>query len=711
MSPLRTSNLCTFPMTGSFTPLFYLYFISIHLLSHISAVPAATPTSVNASEYVLRDVFQNKDTCYQESFVYVKALDAGKSSLFSALTSTKDCSARLNEDVLPDKLPSCPPGLIDLEVMPMYVEKSQISYPYANLNISVMIHSSINTVAFRLQCLSAADGADVYCSDMKDMYINGVKEWPCRGIQLSSKVVYPMKFSYTCFRLTPHSVYAINATVLPQKCRVSTIFTSPSFDDFFPEMLVDPAVSQKTISSTDPFWSPTIAADFSDDYAIWIRLGKAPRAECDTININVYKEHEDNKISFLKTLSVKCPENAVKWEDQDAGKYLLTAYVPIRGCKFFCDSKARGCSQCLRTHLNLVIKENRASLVWLAVQTFKDYSFEIFIALLILICIFILIALAILIAYYRKQKRDAARVREIQLQEFVKTMIVYADDNEHHTNCVTVLVDNLRHCANCDPVFDLEKLITAERIVPSRWLLDQLTTLPKFIIVVSDCAAKILDLEASETHHLIQSRPFADLFGPAIDIIIGDATRNPTTARKKYAIVRFNYSPQVPANLKALNLPTFYLPDQFGHLTAFIHDLEHADTLRITQNISDGRINDWKVAIARQVSYVEQNPDWLDSRWKQKDEQAMMSLKRESPVILKFESNEDRIAASLKYNVLPPKADDEDEEESEASNDENAFMIQPPRHESDEESSEDDVNDEEEEEEEEGSNTIVAFNS
>lgn len=50
--------------------------------------------------------------------------------------------------------------------------------------------------------------------------------------------------------------------------------------------------------------------------------------------------------------------------------------------------------------------------------------------------------------------------------------------------------------------------------------MDQISSLKKFIIVVSDCAEKILDTEASETHQLVQARPFADLFGPAMEMII-----------------------------------------------------------------------------------------------------------------------------------------------------------------------------------------------
>lgn len=716
MSPFCTSNSRTFPITGSTTLLFHLFFILIHTLplSNSKTVPASTHT--NTSEYVLSNVFQNKDVCYQESFVYVKSSDINKSSLFTTYSTTKECSARLKEDDLPESMPSCPPGLIDLEVMPTYVEKSQISWPYANLNISVMVHAPIDTVVFRLQCLFAADGKDVYCSDLKDMYIDGIKEWPCRGLRLSSKVKYPSKFSYSCFRMTPHSIYAINATVLPQKCRISTVITSPNFDDLFPEMLVDPSVSSKTIASTDPFWAPTISVDFSDENAIWIRLGKAPKAECDKIFINIYKEHKEDsgKITYLESLTVNCPETTTKWENQGEGNYILTAYVPIRNCKFYCEPDARGCTQCPRTHMNVFVEKTRASFTWHATQKFKDYGFEIFIGTAILIGIIFIISAIVLVIYCRKKQKESQRVREIQLTDFVKTLIVYADDNEHHTNCVKILVDNLRHVANCDPVFDLEKLITAERIVPSRWLIDQLSTLSKFIIVMSDCAEKILDSEASETHHIVQSRPFADLFEPAMNAIIREATHNSTASRNKYAIVRFNYSPHVPANLAVLNLPVFHLPDQFGHLTAFLHNLDHTENLRITQNISEAKIHEWRMAVAQQISFCDQNPNWIDNRWRPKDEQEVMSLKRLSPVVLRLENNADRVAASHKYNILPPQRGREDDEESQASTNERTFMIKPPRQrapESEEEEEEEDEEeeDDEDEEEEQGSDTIVVF--
>ncbi|CCD68955.1 Interleukin cytokine receptor-related protein 2 [Caenorhabditis elegans] len=661
MVRLCTTNFLAYRATGS--PLLLLYF---YLCSLSSVKSSAAASYTNASDYVLRNVFEHSDQCYKDSFVYVRA-DDKKSDPFITYSTTKECSERLKKNDLPEKLPTCPPGLIDLELKPVYVPKSQISYPYANLNISVTAHSSVDTIAFRLECLSASDGSDVYCSNSKAMYINGVKEWPCRGIHLSSRVQYPTRFSYSCFRLTSFSVYAINATILPQKCRVSTIMTAPYFDDMFPEILVDPTTNQSIITKTDPFWAPMLSADFSDKNAIWVRLGKAERAECETMVVNVYKEHDDDsqKVTFLEILTVKCPETAVKWENQKAGRYLLTAYVPIRGCKFYCEKKERGCRQCLRTHLNLVIYKNRASLSWLALQKFKDYGFEIFIAVVVLLILIIVLAVTGFGYVLWRDKVRSREVRNIALTEFVKVMIVYADDNDLHTDCVKKLVENLRNCASCDPVFDLEKLITAEQIVPSRWLVDQISSLKKFIIVVSDCAEKILDTEASETHQLVQARPFADLFGPAMEMIIRDATHNFPEARKKYAVVRFNYSPHVPPNLAILNLPTFILPEQFAQLTAFLHNVEHTERANVTQNISEAQIHEWNLCASRMMSFFVRNPNWLETRWKPKDELAALHLKRQSPVIVPIQTEEDRIAASIKYNLVPPQAlvdsDDEDD--------------------------------------------------
>uniref|UniRef100_A0A1I7TSR3 SEFIR domain-containing protein n=1 Tax=Caenorhabditis tropicalis TaxID=1561998 RepID=A0A1I7TSR3_9PELO len=701
-------------MTGSPTTLFYFFFLSSFLFSLLSssAIPTTVSTPTNASEYILRNVFEHHDTCYDDSFVYVKASDASKSSLYSTYSTTRDCSGRLNNHDLPDKLPTCPPGLIDLDVMPLYVEKSQISYPYANLNISVKVHSSFDTVAFRLQCLYASDGQDVYCSDSKDMYINGIKEWPCRGLHVSSKVKYPVKFSYTCFRLTSYSTYVINATVLPQKCRISTIITSPSFSHLFPDLIVNQSVSQKIIHTTDPLWAPTLAADFSDDNAIWLRVGKAPRAECDTIKVNVYKEHADDseKVSFLETFTVKCPDNAVKWEDLSSGKYLLTAYVPIRGCKFFCEKQARGCTQCLRTHLNLVVHETRASLQWRAVQKFKDYQFEIFIVTVVLVGIFVTIMIIVLVVYIRKKMKEAEETRNIQLKDFVNTMIVYADDNKPHTECVTFLVDNLRNGANIRPVFDVEELITSENVVPSRWLIDQLSTLTKFVIVMSDCAVRILDAEESKTHYLIKARPFDDLFSPAIDFIIENVTRDPAAGRKKYAIVRFNYSPPVPANLSVLNLPTYNLPEQFGHLTAFLHDLDLADNVVITNNMSQERLTVWRATFGRVETYHNENPTWISKRWIPKENRDTLVVKRDQPATQKYQTDKDRIAASERLHLLPPtgvRHDDEDDSPEEEK--EETIVIAGPRSREIPDESDDDDNDDDDDEDEEGSATIVAL--
>lgn len=720
-----TSTSCTT------TSLLYLYFFLLLSISPSVSLPAAGSTEFNASDYVLHNVFEHQDQCYKDSFVYVKESDAEKPSLFTTYSTTKECTQKLREHDLPDKLPTCPPGLIDLEVLPAYVGVSRLSWPYANLNISVTAHASVDTIAFRLHCLHASDGSDVYCSDLKDMYINGVKEWPCRAIHLSPKVKYPARFSYSCFRLTSYSTYAINATVLPQKCRVTTIVTAPRFDELFPEMLVDPSISQEEIIEKDPSWAPMIAADFSDDNVIWLRFGKAPRAECDTIIVYVYKEHEKDdsgveKISLLKELSVKCPEDSIRWENQKAGKYLLTAYVPIRGCKYFCEPNARGCSLCLRTDLHLEVHETRASLHWLALQTVFDYSVEILIAVAVVGGACSLIGAAFVIYAFLKKRREANQVQHIQLTEFVNAMIVYADDSAYHTMCVKHLVENLRNCSTCEPLFDLERLITAENVVPSRWLIDQLSSLKKFIIVMSDCAVKILDSEASETHHLVQSRPFGDLFGPAMDIIIADAMRHQDEARKKYAIVRFECSPDVPAHVALFRLPTFILPQDFGRLTAFLHNLEYGDTVIITQNISRCRIDDWTSAVNRVKNYKEQNPDWINDRWKPKDEQEVMNLKRESPVTFSYANDDDRIAASERLNLLPPKADDEagDEEEPRdptktvqpdvpSTSEETVFLLRPPNDfgvsDSEPEEDEDEERKEEIQNEEEnpGSDTIV----
>lgn len=733
-----------FPATScTVTSLFYFYSILTFSISPSVSLPTATPPGFNASDYVLRNVFEHQDLCYSGSFVYVKESDAEKSSLFTTYSTTKECAQRLKEHDLPDKLPTCPPGLIDLKVVPAYVPVSQISWPYANLNISVTAHAPVETIAFRLHCLHASDGSDVYCSDSKDMYINGVKEWPCRGIDLSSKVKYPARFSYVCFRLTSYSTYAINATVLPQKCRVTTIVTAPRFDELYPDMLVDFSISHKEIIEKDPFWAPMIAADFSDDNAIWLRFGKAPRAECDKIVVYVYKEHEKDssgvgKVTFLKELSVKCSEDSIRWENQKAGKYVVTAFVPIRGCKYFCEPNARGCRLCLRTDLHLEISETRASLPWLALQTVKDYSKELFIAVAVILGISTVVIIVFFGYFLYKRRKEANTVQQIQLTEFVKVMVVYADDNDWQTNCVKHLVRNLRNSSSCEPIFDLEQLITAEPVVPSRWLIEQLSTLNKFIIVLSECAVKILDIDASETHQLVQNRPFADTFGPAMSIIIGEATRNQEQARKKYAIVRFENSPVVPNHLGLLRLPVFILPNDFSRLTAFLHNYDYGDNVNITQNISQCRIDDWNSAVARAVNYTSENPNWINDRWKPKDfqEQDVMSLKRESPITFPCTTDLERTEASERLNLLPPQAnreaeeaDDEEEAHTQTAqtsqtvqsvhsvhdepgtSDETAFLLRPPDEfeVSDSEVEEDEVEGEENEEEvqDEASETIV----
>lgn len=720
MSRLSYSNFRTmFSLMSCITASLFNFFFILTISPIVSPLSLTSPSiGFNASEFVLRNVFEHQDQCYKDSFVYVKESDAEKSSLFTTHSTTKECSQRLREQDLTDKLPLCPPGLIDLDVIPAYVGVSQLSWPYSNLNISVTAHAPVDTIAFRLQCLQASDGSDVYCSDLKDMYINGVKEWPCRAIHLSSKVKYPARFSYSCFRLTSFSVYAINATILPQKCRVTTIVTAPRFEELYPEMLVDPSISQKEINAKDPLWAPMMAADLSDENAIWIRFGKAPRAQCDSIIVYVYKEHEKDgsgigKVSFLEKLSVKCPDNTIRWENQKAGKYVLTAFVPIRGCEYFCEPNARGCSLCLRTDLNLHITETRASLRWLAVQTVIDYSTEIFIAVAVVIVIATIVSSVFFGISCYKKKQEANRVQEIQLSDLVNVMVVYADDSDLHTNCVRHLVENLRNCSSCEPIFDMEKLITAEPIVPSRWLIEQLSTLRKFIIVISECAVKILDTEASETHHLVQSRPFADLFGPALDIIISDASRNPEEGRRKYSIVRFESSPAVPDHLALLRLPTFLLPKDFSRLTAFLHNLEYGESVNITQNISKCRLDDWALAVFRKTMFTRENPNWIDARWKPKDEQDVMNLKRETPVTFTYSNDEERIAASQRLQLLPPRARSEAIEDDQSrfsradepgTSEKTAFLIKPPVN--------IDVSDSEEEEDEEeedcGSDTIVA---
>ncbi|CAI2346750.1 unnamed protein product [Caenorhabditis sp. 36 PRJEB53466] len=650
-------------------PILFLY---LHSFLLFFLVPTTSSVALSA-EYVLRNVFQHKDQCYKDSFVYIPAVSTQKSP-FHTFSTTKECAQRLREEDLPAKLPNCPPGLLDLQLRPVYVAKSQISYPYANLNISVTAHASVETVAFRLQCLSTSDGSDVYCSNSKAMFIDGVKEWPCRAIRLSPEVQYPVRFSYSCFRLTSHSIYAINATVLPQKCRASVIVTAPNFEDLFPQALVDPA-DEKDVH-TDPFWAPMLSVDLSDEHGVWIRLGKAEHAKCDRMAVNVYKEYSNDsqKVSFLETLEMKCPTDSVKLENLAAGRYLLTAYVPIRGCKFICEPADRTCRQCLRTHLNLEIPENRASIGWLAVQKMKDLSFEIFVASLLILFLLVTVMIGgLLVAIYRR-RRDSKRVREIQLSTYVKTMIVYVDDNEEHTNCVRVMVDCLRHCATCEPVFDLEKLITAEQLVPSRWLVDQMSSLPKFVIVISPCAEKILDTRAAETHRLVQTRPFPDLFGPAIEMIIRDVTLHSPEARQKYVIVRFSYSPPVPPNLAVLNLPVYNLPEQFGHLTAFLHDLEDVEQMNISQNLSRGRLNDWETAVRQQVLFCEQHPNWLETRWRPKDDQqAEIQFSEQSPTFRAIQTHQDRLEAARKFNIEPPREDSDDEPAEQ-----HQFVLYPP---------------------------------
>lgn len=215
----------------------------------------------------------------------------------------------------------------------------------------------------------------------------------------------------------------------------------------------------------EPFWSPLLSVDVSDPSGVWIRFGKADLARCDKMMVNIYKESktDSSKVIFVKTLEVKCPDDAVKWENLLAGRYLLTAYVPIRGCKFMCEPDERRCEQCLRTHLNVYIEDDKASLYWIALQTFNDSSSEILIAAIIVAVIVIVSMLIWLCMYLYKNYKEAQQTRSIPLKNFVKTMVVYADDHASHLKVIRLFVECLRNCATCDPIYDVEKLLTLER--------------------------------------------------------------------------------------------------------------------------------------------------------------------------------------------------------------------------------------------------------
>uniref|UniRef100_A0A8R1DFE4 SEFIR domain-containing protein n=1 Tax=Caenorhabditis japonica TaxID=281687 RepID=A0A8R1DFE4_CAEJA len=189
-----------------------------------------------------------------------------------------------------------------------------------------------------------------------------------------------------------------------------------------------------------------------------------------------------------------------------------------------------------------------------------------------------------------------------------------------------------------------------------------------------------------------------------MEMIIRDATHNLIASKRKYCIVRLPYSPEVPANLAVLNFPVFNLPDQFGQLTAFLHDFENIDQLNISQPLSQSRMTSFREAVRLQMTFFEQNPDWLDTRWRPIDEPAIPQI-REQRLPVEISTDEDRIAAAKLYGIDPPRADSEDEETGVGPSNERQFMLHPPANEPDTDTDNDDLStseDEIDDEDEEG---------
>ncbi|CAD6198189.1 unnamed protein product [Caenorhabditis auriculariae] len=638
--------------------------------------------------------FAINDKCYDATNIrYNSSYIPSSIKIYS---DSKSCDAAIlaSQKGPSDNLPYCPSHLLEFHVSPTAVLNPGNTYPYMDLNISVTPHQKVSSLFIRLHCVYAPDGEDTYCHGHKEMTVNGVWLWPCRGLSLNGvDVEVPFRFGYGCFRLFAHSQYLINATVYPQKCRSTLLVTAPVDSQLFPSIkeYYEERGSKKETSENEleNAWSPMLILDLSDVDGVWFRVQPFPENLVGSVSLRVFRrdlQKDDDSLVLSRSFEVESPYSGVKWHDVPSGDYLVYAYVQRHDCLLICDQASKGCQVCPHTELNFTMAEHRAGFSWRAVRAIRDSGVQLFVFLL---CIFAaMTVLGVLYCFYLQRRSKHRTAQELPLLRRIRVLPIYSDDCEEHTKCVSALVEILKNDANSHVFFDAEEL-NVPGVKPSRWLVDTFCKTDKCLVLVSPCVPELLrlDSDCGEKRRLRQNRPFPDLFVPGVDMVIRECTRVPSSvvqpeqgflaSERRFAVVRFSYSPPTPPQLSALGLETFNLPEHFSRLTAFLHDV-NASSNEIVHNIAANRFGAFVKATEDMEEMMKSADDWMESRWDIEEPVTSVTDVVDDISFISKTPAQTAAEAAAEFGILPPD-NMEDEEEDDHSN----FKLLPPDSDSD----------------------------
>ncbi|KAK6734763.1 hypothetical protein RB195_018138 [Necator americanus] len=590
------------------------------------------------------------DRCYNSVRINYDENSFSPDSVYSVIGTSEACVSNYEANFYSgaeNELPPCRVGLLSVELSPIArFDNNNNLLPYIELNISVTVHEHVDSVVIRLQCVYAPDAEDIYCHDTQRMTNQGRWLWPCRALVFHKKdiVSLPTHFGYSCFRVFGLSQYIVNVTIFPQRCRSTLLITSPS------DIQLSPTIAEyyanKDIPS--PEWSPLLIVDFSEEDGIWLRVEGPASYHARAITVSIFERHADGALHPLQTFSIVHPDTGLKWRNVAKGDYVAYAHIHRHDCVLVCDDKIiprMECRLCAHTVLNFTLPIDRASLSWKSLRRMRDSSSSILYALSSAVFVLALFGMIYVFILRRRVRHTPVEVREIELQSKPSVLLLTPDDCDEHALVMLLLSRILERHFGVNVLLDYHEMSNSVAR-PSRWLVDSMCRASRVLIIVSPCTELVINGQ-----HLKQRRPFPDLFGSAINMILRESTK--TTTLSKYIICRLPYSPPTPKQLSLLGFPEVEVPSEFTRLTALVHSIDYEFNDAVDPSLQ----NELAEAVNRVVKMMKVNPSWIESRCVSENVHNDNTVRfvdvPEKSMLL--ETSEERREAAVEFGLLPPE--------------------------------------------------------
>ncbi|WKX94307.1 hypothetical protein Q1695_011507 [Nippostrongylus brasiliensis] len=584
-------------------------------------------------------------------------------SAYTLLKTSQQCAENYESTTLldaHDDPPLCPYGLVSASITPVARFENNNVLPYIELNISVAVHEHADSVTVRLQCVYAPDAEDIYCHDVQRMAKTGKWIWPCRAVVFTDQksVAVPFYFGYSCFRMFGLSQYLVNVTILPHQCRSSLLISSPSDSQLSPEIAAHYA--QKNISSPD--WSPLLIVDFSEGDGLWLRVEKPSSVYERIITVSIFEHHSEGVLRPLESVNVVHPSTGFKWRNVAKGSYVVYAHIPRHDCLLICEEEPSiPCRLCPHTAINFTVPADRASMSWKGLRRMRDSGSSILYALTAILAMVAISSALYIFLLRRRVKRAPVQVQEIELHVRPSVLLLSTDDCAEHTAVILALSHVLEKHIAVNVLLDHQEMSNIA-VRPYRWLVDSMCRASFVMIIISPCSQLVLD-----GHNLKQRRPFPDLFGPAVEMIVRDCAKK--NAANKYIICRLPYSPATPGHLCCLGLAEVEVPANLSRLTSLIHSI---DACPVPADCS--AMDEFRQAVNAMEKKMRTDEDWMEQRLSPQNASVVAEVDLEEipqKTSDRLVNNEQRAKAAEMFGLLPP-------EENEVSDESSEFTLLPP---------------------------------